>query len=164
MASVVTTTEASSDLILGTTFSINTDEFVRQLYISIPVGLGLIGIYCILRQTCIKTWEVRRKYELISMMEQDDKSEADNSDIDSLPSFASPIHYPKISKGFFVWIWDVWTLDTNEFYTHAGFDALVFRLYLKGCLYICLAALPYALCVLLPVYATSEVTDLLPIY
>ncbi len=69
------------------------------------------------------------------------------------------LNYPRIDTGFIRWIWDIWTMDTNTFYTHAGFDALVFRLYLKGCLYICIASLPYALCVLLPVYATSEVKN-----
>ena len=63
---------------------------------------------------------------------------------------------PDISDGFIKWTYDVWRMDTATFFQFAGLDALVFRMYLKGCVYMCLVALPYALCVLLPVYATGK--------
>eukprot|EP01083_Nonionella_stella_P033725 92295_1 len=69
------------------------------------------------------------------------------------------ITFPTLSNRFLVWIYDIWVIDSNTFYAHAGFDALVFRLFLKGCVYICLASLPYALLVLLPVYGTSELKN-----
>ena len=51
---------------------------------------------------------------------------------------------------------DVWRMDTATFFQFAGLDALVFRMYLKGCFWICVAALPYSLIVLLPIYATGK--------
>eukprot|EP01084_Bolivina_argentea_P226694 382891_1 len=157
-----TTTKSPGGDTLGVNFAINTDEFVSQLCISVPIGLGLIFLYMIVRKISLRTWEVRRKYAEILIeeeMEMDDVSDT-NSQIDheefQLPKYSTSITYPRISTGFFFWMYDIWMMDTNTFYKHAGFDALVFRLYLKGCLFICLASLPYALCVLLPVYATSE--------
>eukprot|EP01084_Bolivina_argentea_P164929 286646_1 len=131
---------------LGQNYSIDTGEFVAQLWISVPIGAILMFLYCVVRRISPQRWEVRRFY---ATQQMEDHSEYE------LPKLNTTITYPRISTGFIRWVWDVWTMDTNTFYRHAGFDALVFRLYLKGCMYICLAALPYALCVLLPVYATS---------
>ena len=161
-----TTTTTSSASGLSAEYSVDTEEFVSQLYISVPVGCILIFLYCIVRYYYLDTWEIRRQYTRPRHRVDDDDENTDDennnnrSDNESdyyLPNTSKPITHPHISKGFIYWMYDVWNMDTNDFYQHAGFDALVFRLYLKGCLWICLVSLPYALCVLLPVYGTSEV-------
>ena len=63
--------------------------------------------------------------------------------------------YPQISTDSLIkWIYDIWMID-SFIYIYAGFDALVFRLFIIGCFKICLLSLPYSLFVLLPIYATS---------
>ena len=152
---------SSDSSTLGVEYSINTDEFISQLYISVPVGIILMILYCIVRRIRPNTFEVRRKYSEMLIEEEIDNGDEDDPFFEetqsSLPKLTKNITHPQIRLGFFNWIKDVWMMDTNEFYKHAGFDALVFKLYLQGCMYICIGSLPYALCVLLPVYATSEV-------
>ena len=156
-------TPTTTTTTLGVEYSIDTSEFVSQLYTSIPIGAVLVAIYCVVRQISLPTWEVRRKYSEILRDEDEDD---DGGDINAiamheskyrLPKYSATVTYPRISTGWIRWMYDVWTMPTSEFYKHAGFDALVFRLYLRCCMYTCLASLPYALCVLLPVYATGIV-------
>ena len=130
-------------------FDANTAEFVTQLQISIPVATGIIILFCILRRIFPLTFALRRKFS--------ENLLSDNTSSNQHENASNPVTFPHLSSGVFVWIYEMWTMDSNTFYHHAGFDALVFRLYLKGCVYICLASLPYALFVLLPVYGTSEV-------
>ena len=50
-------------------------------------------------------------------------------------------------------------MDSNTFYIYAGFDALVFRLFLISCFKFSLWCLPYSFIILLPIYATSAKDD-----
>jgi len=162
------TESTSSTEVLGKGFSIDTEEFVTQLYTAVPAGVVLIITYCAVRQCWLSTFEVRRKYAQMSRDREQLHSDADHNNNDEddpfhldesryqLPKYSESITFPRISTGWFRWMWDVWTMDASTFYLHAGFDALVFRLYLRGCMLLCLAALPYALLVLLPVYATAN--------
>ena len=143
-------------------YSANTEEFLNQLTISIPLGVVIVIIYCILRVRYPLTFELRRKLSQNLLNESTTNEEEDDEDYDVEQrehnlNQRRVITFPSLSDGYVWWMYDVWTMDNNTFYKHAGFDALVFRLYLKGCCYICLASLPYALFVLLPVYGTSEV-------
>ena len=159
-----TTTSSSTDSVLGQEYSISTDEFIVQLYISIPVGIALMVLYCIVRKVSPKTWEVRRKYSEMLIDEEDTTDDTDNNQSNPyeqsdylLPKINENVTYPMVRTGFLNWMKDVWTMETTEFYKHAGFDALVFKLYLKACMWICIFALPYALLVLIPIYATASV-------
>jgi len=141
-------------------FDANTAEFMFQLKITIPAAIAILFLFCILRRAFPMTFELRRKLSLhIVPSDSSSPSPSSSSPCDKVSDLLGerqPVTFPPLSKGFFVWMLEVWTMDSNTFYHHAGFDALVFRLYLKGCGYICMAAMPYALCVLLPVYGTSE--------
>ena len=142
-------------------FYASTAEFESQLQLSIPFWFILVVIYCILRRLYPNTWELRRKLSQNLLSHDINEEDEEDQDIDkikfNLQNTTKPITFPTISNGYFKWIYDVWMMDSNTFYQHAGFDALVFRLYLKGCFYICAASLPYALLVLIPVYGTSNV-------
>eukprot|EP01083_Nonionella_stella_P026672 73488_1 len=125
-------------------YTANADEFYSQLYTSIPFGCSLLIIYCILRNLCINTFEIKRNQYLLASDNVDNKN----------------MRHPSISStGYFKWIYDTWKLDSNTIYSTAGFDATVFILFLRCCLSICVACMPYALLVLLPIYATSPSVD-----
>lgn len=163
VTSTTTTTSTTTDSsTLGVDYSIDSDEFVQNLYITIPIGTFLILLYIVLRQYFLNTWELRRHFADVLMEETSDDGGDDNAGISSessrqIPRFTTSISYPNISTGWFWWMWEVWSMDSNTFYKHAGFDAFVFRLYLKGCLWICVTSMPYALIVLLPIYSTGTV-------
>ena len=148
--------------------SASTAEFLSQLRISIPLSAIIIVIYCIVRRLYPNTFELKRKIsqKLLTKTNKDDDEDDDKfNDMDkinknNLDSETKRIAFPDLSNGYVSWILDVWFMDNQTFYIHAGFDALIFRLYLKGCSYICIASLPYLLLVLLPIYATSEVSIL----
>eukprot|EP00485_Elphidium_margaritaceum_P003238 CAMPEP_0202690086 /NCGR_PEP_ID=MMETSP1385-20130828/5203_1 /ASSEMBLY_ACC=CAM_ASM_000861 /TAXON_ID=933848 /ORGANISM="Elphidium margaritaceum" /LENGTH=921 /DNA_ID=CAMNT_0049345315 /DNA_START=42 /DNA_END=2807 /DNA_ORIENTATION=+ len=161
-----TLSSSSSTNTLSGKFSISTDEFVSQLYISIPIGIGLVFFYCVVRKLRPRFWEVRRRYaQVVVEQEESEPDFVENIESESqlfaqstfsLPKYMTKVTYPRISSGFLWWLWDVWSMDAQTFYKHAGFDALVFRIYLKACMYICLTSLPFALLVLVPIYATSH--------
>lgn len=110
-------------------------EFVTQLYVSVPIGAFLLILFILLRYYCNskfgKAIEVRRRS-------------------------SNNIKYPRLRTGLLLWMIDIWTMDSSRFFYFAGFDALMFRMYLKTCIYICLVSLPYALFVLLPIYGTGD--------
>eukprot|EP01084_Bolivina_argentea_P103800 185901_1 len=138
-----------------------TEELTSQLKISIPVSIILILIYCLVRKIYPYRFELRRKLSQNLLTGNDENPDEDDFDMEKreydLQNEKQPITFPTLSTNYLKWMYDVWTMDTNTFYIHAGFDALIFRLYLKGCVYICLASLPYALFILLPVYYTSKI-------
>ena len=162
MSSNTTSTTSDDSSTLGVDYSIDTSEFVQNLYISIPIGVSLILLFIVVRHYFPSTWELRRHYAEVIMEDTSDDNGDDNAATayDSsrqIPRFTSVITYPTIDSGWILWMWQIWTLDNANFYKHAGFDAFVFRVYLKACLWICIICMPYALLVLLPIYSTGNV-------
>ena len=137
-------------------FTANADEFYSQLYVSVPIGVLLIFIYCMIRRLCINQFEYRRGASQYLLLPNNDNNNSNDNERNQQQS----IKYPQLSStSLFHWIYDIWMMNSNTFYMYAGFDALVFRLFITACFKICLLSLPYSLFILLPIYATSGSND-----
>ncbi len=91
------TTASDSPIVNGVEFSINTDEFVAQLYISVPIGISLMVLYCIVRRISLPTWEIRRKYAEI-LMERDKDDDDDDNNSNNAGSDQSDYDLPRFSS------------------------------------------------------------------
>eukprot|EP01084_Bolivina_argentea_P007063 13298_1 len=125
--------DSAADSVKSNPYSVATDEFISQLKFSIPVGLVLIGLYCILRYYFSNTFELRKKLKLKEDTNINNKSR-------------KRVTFPKLSNSAITWMWQIMKMSKSIYFKHAGFDALVFRLYLDSCFYICLASIPYTIC------------------
>ena len=80
----------------------NTAAFLAQFLTSLPLGLGIMFFYCIVRRRYSNIIEVRRsKQSIVS-------------------------HGSISSTSWFMWMWELWQLPDTEYYRHAGIDAFMF--------------------------------------
>ena len=104
-------------------YSANSAELVSQIQYAVPIGLAMIIIYCILRRLHPNTWEIRRKLS-VSIDDDDDGNDNDfdieKSDEHSSITKKPKITFPEISSGYFLWMYDVWMMDSNTFYITIG--------------------------------------------
>ncbi len=64
---------------------------------------------------------------------------------------------PNLSQNTWLkWIWELYQLPPSAIYKHAGIDALVYHLFHKTVLKICVSFAPLYFFIHIPVYATAE--------
>ncbi|ETO07060.1 hypothetical protein RFI_30334 [Reticulomyxa filosa] len=136
----------------------DTNHFVFDLYVSLPITFFLVASYCLVRRWKPEIFEKRRQFakKRVPSNSEERREEKKEEKEKEKVMWEEAIEYPKLGENDWVkWMYDIWKMDSSEFYKYAGLDAVIMRTFVRGCMYISLWCMAYGFVILIPVYATS---------
>ena len=64
--------------------------------------------------------------------------------------------FQNIDRNYVAWITDMFKLSPQNYMNYIGLDAVVFIIFIRSCIKICLMCMPFAALILMPVYASEN--------